>query len=136
MRLAFLSWTCCYAPAMAAGLALAGCSGAPGGPGPGPAVRRPDDVLDFSTLYKANCAACHGENGSGGAAIPLSNPVYLAIAGEDNLRQISAKGVSGRLMPPFPRRAGGMLTGPPIDGLGHGMVGKWGRRNLLRGVRR
>jgi len=134
MKLAFLSLTCFYALAMAAGLALAGCSGAPGRPGPGPAVRRPDDVLDFSTLYKANCAACHGENGSGGAAISLSNPVYLAIAGEDNLRQISAKGVSGRLMPPFARSAGGMLTDRQIDVLAHGMMQQWGRQDLLGGL--
>jgi mono/diheme cytochrome c family protein len=134
MRLAFLSLTCFYALAMAAALVLVGCSGAPGRPGPGPAVPRPDDVLDFSTLYKANCAACHGENGSGGAAISLANPVYLAIAGEDNLRQITAKGVSGRLMPPFARSAGGMLTDRQIDVLAHGMMQQWGRQDPLGGL--
>jgi mono/diheme cytochrome c family protein len=134
MRLAFLSLTCFYALAMAAALALVGCSAPPGRPGPGPAVPRPDDVLNFSTLYKANCAACHGENGSGGAAISLANPVYLAIAGEDNLRQITAKGVSGRLMPPFARSAGGMLTDRQIDVLAHGMMQHWGRQDLLGGL--
>jgi mono/diheme cytochrome c family protein len=135
MRLAFLSLTCFYALAMtAAALALAGCSRAPGRPGPGPAVPRPDDVLDFPTLYKANCAACHGENGSGGAAISLANPVYLAVAGEDNLGQITAKGVSGKLMPPFARSAGGMLTDRQVDVLAHGMMQQWSRQGLVAGL--
>src|SRR5215813_2584005 len=82
---------------VAAGIALVGCSRIPGRPGPGPEVVRPDQVLDFSTLYKVNCAACHGENGRNGAAISLANPVYLAISGEDNLRQVAANGVAGRL---------------------------------------
>src|SRR5271156_4831862 len=86
---------------VAATLALAGCGRIPGRPGPGPEVVRPNEVLDFPTLYKANCAACHGEKGRNGAAISLANPVYLAIAGEDNLRRITAKGVPGKLMPPF-----------------------------------
>ena len=61
-----------------------GCIGcdAPGRPAPGPEVPRPEQVLDFATLYKQNCAGCHGENGKNGAAISLANPVYLAIAGE------------------------------------------------------
>ena len=87
MRVACLRYAMFSALILAvAGIALVGCSRIPGRPGPGPEVVRPDDVLDFSTLYKANCAACHGENGRNGAAISLANPVYLAIAGEDNLR--------------------------------------------------
>jgi cytochrome c oxidase cbb3-type subunit 3/ubiquinol-cytochrome c reductase cytochrome c subunit len=135
MRLAFLSLTSFYALALAgATLALAGCSRIPGRPGPGPEVPRPDDVLDFRSLYKANCAACHGENGSGGAAISLSNPVYLAVAGEDNLRQITANGVSGKLMPPFARSAGGMLTDQQIGVLAHGMIQQWSKSDLLAGL--
>jgi cytochrome c oxidase cbb3-type subunit 3/ubiquinol-cytochrome c reductase cytochrome c subunit len=135
MRLAFLSLTSFYALALAgAALALAGCSRIPGRPGPGPEVPRPDDVLDFRTLYKANCAACHGENGSGGAAISLANPVYLAVAGEANLRQITANGVSGKLMPPFARSAGGMLTDQQIGVLAHGMMQQWSKPDLLAGL--
>ena len=38
--------------------------------------------MEFATLYKQNCAGCHGENGKNGAAISLADPVYLAVAGE------------------------------------------------------
>jgi cytochrome c oxidase cbb3-type subunit 3/ubiquinol-cytochrome c reductase cytochrome c subunit len=119
---------------MAAGFALVGCSRIPGRPGPGPEVVRPNEVLDFPTLYKANCAACHGESGRGGAAIPLANPVYLAVAGEENLREITAKGVSGKLMPPFAQSAGGMLTGQQIEVLAHGMMQDWSKPGLLAGL--
>src|ERR1700736_550163 len=132
MRLAFLSLAWLYALALAAAaFALAGCSRIPGRPGPGPEVVRPNEVLDFPTLYKANCAACHGENGREGAAISLANPVYLAVAGEENLREITAKGVPGRLMPPFARSAGGMLTDQQIDSLGNGMMQQWNKPDLL-----
>src|SRR5271168_2215493 len=118
---------------LALALALTGCSRIPGRPGPGPEVVRPDQVLDFATLYKANCAACHGENGRNGPAISLGNPAYLAIAGEDTLLQITAKGVQGKLMPPFARSAGGMLTDQQIDVLAQGMMQQWGRPDLFVG---
>jgi mono/diheme cytochrome c family protein len=110
-----------------------GCNHIPGRPGPGPEVLRPDDVLAFATLYKENCAACHGENGRNGAAIPLANPVYLAVAGEDRLRQIIVNGVPGKLMPPFAKNAGGMLTDQQIAALAQGIVRTWGSPGILAG---
>ena len=91
-------------------LACAGCTDAPGRPETSLEVPRPDQVMDFATLYKQNCAGCHGENGENGVAISLANPVYLAISGEAPLRRVIAKGVAGRLMPPFEKSAGGTLT--------------------------
>jgi mono/diheme cytochrome c family protein len=135
MRLAFLSFPSFYVLALAAtGLALVGCSRIPGRPGSGPEVVRPDEVLDFPTLYKANCTACHGENGKGGAAISLANPVYLAVAGEDNLRHIIASGISGKLMPPFAKSAGGMLTDQQVNVLAHGTMQQWSKPGLLAGL--
>lgn len=119
---------------VAAGLATVGCSRIPGRPGPGPEVPRPDEVLDFSTLYKSSCAACHGESGRNGAAISLANPVYLAVVGEDNLREITAKGVPGKLMPPFAKSAGGMLTDQQINVLAHGIVQQWSKPDLFAGL--
>jgi cytochrome c oxidase cbb3-type subunit 3/ubiquinol-cytochrome c reductase cytochrome c subunit len=135
MRLAFLSLAWLYALVLAAAaFALAGCSRIPGRPGPGPEVVRPEQVLDFPTLYKANCAACHGENGRDGVAISLANPVYLAVAGEDNVRNITANGVSGRLMPPFAKSAGGMLTDQQVGVLAHGMMQQWSKQELVAGL--
>lgn len=112
-------------------LAMLGC--APGRPGPNPEVVRPEQVLDFPALYKQNCSACHGEAGRDGAALSLANPVYLAIAGEDNIRKVIANGVPNALMPPFAKSAGGMLTDQQVAALAHGLVTTWGKPNLLIG---
>ena len=115
-------------------VALAGAGCGPMHGQPGPPAKRPDQVLDFATLYKENCAGCHGENGRDGAAISLSNPVYIALAGEARLRSTIANGVQGKLMPAFARSAGGMLTDQQVDALAHGIVTRWGRPKLLAGV--
>jgi mono/diheme cytochrome c family protein len=96
-------------------------------------VVRPEEVLDFATLYKQNCAACHGENGRDGAAISLSNPVYIAVVGETHLQEVIASGVPGRLMPPFAKRAGGMLTDSQVTVLAQGIRNQWGNPSVLAG---
>ena len=111
----------------AATLFSAGCKSVPGYPKPGPEVPRPEAVLDFPTLYQQNCSGCHGTDGHSGAALPMNNAAYLAVAGPDNLRNVIADGVKGSLMPPFAHSAGGMLTDQQIDALVHGMLTEWGR---------
>ena len=110
-----------------------GCIGcdAPGHPARGPEVLIPGQVMEFATLYKQNCAGCHGENGKNGAAISLADPVYLAIAGEAALRQVTANGIAGTLMPAFEKSAGGTLTDRQIDSLVQGILQQWGRSNVL-----
>jgi cytochrome c oxidase cbb3-type subunit 3/ubiquinol-cytochrome c reductase cytochrome c subunit len=103
----------------------------PGKPLPGSEAKRPDQVLDFATLYKENCSACHGEQGRMGAAISLANPVYLSFAGADNLHRVTAKGVPGTLMPAFGKAFGGTLTDQQIDVLTQGMVSRWSRPSPL-----
>ncbi len=115
-------------------VAVAGCSRAPGLPGPGPEVARPEQVVDFPTLYKQNCAACHGENGKNGAAISLANPVYVEVAGETHLRSTIANGVVGKLMPAFAQSAGGMLTDKQVAVLAQGIVEQWGKPALPAGL--
>jgi cytochrome c oxidase cbb3-type subunit 3/ubiquinol-cytochrome c reductase cytochrome c subunit len=117
---------------LAAAAFLTGCSHIPGKPGAGPEVSRPEEVLEFAVLYKTNCAACHGENGANGAAIALANPVYLTVIGEDTLREVTAKGVKGKLMPPFARSAGGTLTDQQIGVLAQGMTQQWNKPAFLR----
>jgi cytochrome c oxidase cbb3-type subunit 3/ubiquinol-cytochrome c reductase cytochrome c subunit len=114
-------------------MTLVGCSRIPGRPGPGPEVARPEQIVDFPTLYKQNCAACHGESGRNGAAISLANPVYIALAGETQLQNAIANGVPGKLMPPFAASAGGMLTDGQVTALAQGIVQQWGNPNALTG---
>jgi len=119
--------------ACAAALAALGCRAAPGKPGPESGTPRPEQVLDFRTLYGKNCAACHGAGGKNGAAISLANPVYLAIAGVTNIQRVTAAGVPGTAMPPFGKAAGGMLTDDQIAALAQGMIAAWGDAAALGG---
>ncbi|MEP7355065.1 MAG: cytochrome c [Acidobacteriota bacterium] len=117
----------------ASSLICIGCSNAPGKPGPGPEVRRPQDVMEFATLYQQNCAGCHGREGKGGAAMPLANPVYLGFAGEATVRKIAANGVAGSLMPGFGTAAGGTLTDAQINSLVSGIYRAWSSAHALDG---
>ncbi len=109
----------------------AGCR-APGMPGP-PEVR-PDQVMDFNVLYKQNCASCHGEQGHGGIAISMANPVYIAIAGEQTIARAIDEGGPGELMPAFGKKHGGFLTDAQVNALAQGIVTRWGRADALAGA--
>ena len=104
---------------------LVGCGVPPGQPRPSSIVRAPNDVLEFESLYAENCAACHGGNGRGGAALALANPVYLAIVDQRSIRATIAAGVGGTSMPAFAERAGGLLTEKQIDSLVDGIRSRW-----------
>jgi mono/diheme cytochrome c family protein len=114
-------------------LFLLGCNSLPGRPGPDPEVVRPDEVLDFNTLYKQNCSACHGAEGKGGAAVSLADPVYLAVVADTTLRQVMTNGVPGTPMRGFARNAGGMLTDRQIDVLVREIRTRWAKPDGLRG---
>ena len=117
----------------AASIAATGCSDPRGKPGPEPEVPRPDQVLDFATLYKQNCRACHGDDQHPGAAISLANPVFLAVAGKENLKTAITNGVPGKLMPPFARSEGGELTDQQVEILANGLISTWGNAGALGG---
>jgi cytochrome c oxidase cbb3-type subunit 3/ubiquinol-cytochrome c reductase cytochrome c subunit len=105
---------------------LAGCDHAPGKPGFRPETLRPNQTHDFETLYKQNCAACHGNDGLNASAFPLRNPVYLAWAGRDAMLQITAHGIPHSLMPAFSQSSGGMLTDQQVANIVDGMIAHWG----------
>ena len=115
-------------------LALAGCDRAPGQPGPGPEVIAPSEVTDFEALFGQNCAGCHGENGAGGAALALNDPVYLAIVDDATLRRVSSSGIRGTAMSAFARSSGGMLTDQQIDIIVSGIRSRWAKPNALQGA--
>ena len=116
-------------------LTAVGCHSVPGRPAPGldPESLRPEQVLDFSTLYQENCAGCHGSKGRYGAAISLGNTAYIAFAGADNIARITGAGVPGTLMPPFSKQAGGFLTDQQIQIIAQGIVSSWGSAAALAG---
>jgi len=108
---------------------LAGCSRLPGKPKAEERWVAPAQVTDFNQLYSQNCAGCHGTGGRLGSAPPLNDPLYLAVANADALREVTAKGVAGTAMPAFAEQSGGSLTDKQIDALVEGMRSQWGRPN-------
>jgi cytochrome c oxidase cbb3-type subunit III len=113
-------------------LVCAACSGSPGRPGPRSQVIPPSQIMDFNILYAQNCAGCHDRDGKGGAAISLSNPVFLAIADDAAIRRTAANGVSGTPMPAFAQSAGGMLTDKQIDAVVRG-IRSWAKAAVIGG---
>src|SRR5207302_835935 len=114
-------------------LVAAACTRFPGRPPADSEVVRPDAVTAFEPLYRANCAGCHGENGRGGAAVALADPLYLAIADDATIRRVVKSGVRGTAMPAFAREAGGMLTQQQVDAIVAGMRERWARPEAVRG---
>lgn len=121
--------------ALFATLALtAACDWMPGRPKADAVELRPDAVKSFDALYAANCAACHGPSGRGGAgAIGLANPVYLAIADDAVIRRAASGGIAGTQMPAFAQSAGGMLTAAQVEILVKGIRG-WAKADALGGA--
>ena len=56
---------------------------------------------DGAKLFSQNCAACHGENGTGGIGVPLSLPSFQATISDDYVRKTILLGRPGRIMPAF-----------------------------------
>jgi cytochrome c oxidase cbb3-type subunit 3 len=111
-----------------------GCGSPHGQPGRDSEILAPNEVLDFGALYAQNCAACHGAEGRGGAAIALANPVYLALADDAAIRKAIANGVNGTSMPAFAQSAGGMLTDKQIDVISGEIRARWSKQGVLIGT--
>jgi mono/diheme cytochrome c family protein len=118
----------------AALFACSGCSNLPGRPSQNSIPIDPDDVTDFALLYGKNCSGCHGSEGTGGAALSLGDPVYLAIADDATLRKIVSNGIAGTSMPAFAKSAGGMLTDKQVDVIIHGIRERYGKADALAGI--
>lgn len=112
--------------------ALAGCGGVPGTVAEGP-PSRPEQVLDFKTLYNQNCRACHGENGQNGPSMDLANPEFQALVDDNTLRDIISHGLIGTQMPAWAEQAGGMLTEQQISAIISGMRKQWAKPNAFGG---
>jgi cytochrome c oxidase cbb3-type subunit III len=97
------------------------------------AVIAPDQNLNFDSLYASNCAGCHGENGKGGAAIGLADPVFLAIATDETIRRVASDGVPGTPMPAWAQHSGGFLTDPQVQAIVQG-IRHWANPGALGGA--
>jgi mono/diheme cytochrome c family protein len=102
-------------------LALSSCTTLPGQPAPSSIPIQPNKVTDFAQLYAQNCRGCHGINGSGGIAIGLAAPGYLAFADAAQIKKVTSAGVPGTAMPAFAQSSGGLLTDAQIDALVQGI---------------
>lgn len=115
-------------------IALSGCERAPGARAAQETTPRPDQVLDFTTLYNANCGACHGTSGHGGPAMELGNPEYQALVDDATLRKWISGGMPGTEMPAFAESAGGMLTDAQVNAIIAGMRKEWAKPNVFAGA--
>ena len=115
-----------------AAVATVGCS-APGQPSPNSQAVPPAKITDFNVLFQTNCAGCHGQDGKDGAAVPIGDPVYLAIADDATIRRVVTNGVPGTAMPAFARSEGGMLMSAQVDAIVDGIRTRWGKPDALSG---
>jgi cytochrome c oxidase cbb3-type subunit III len=106
-----------------------GCNRKIGPPNDQEELMRPENVASFDRLYKQNCSACHGEDGSGGPALDLANPKYQALVDDASLRRWIGSGMPGTQMPAFGESAGGFLTPQQVDVLVTGMRARWNRKD-------
>ena len=108
------------------GLAM-GCDRLPGKPTAEDRWNVATEVTDFPQLYAQNCSGCHGGDGRLGAARPLNDPLYLALASPLTLRAAITRGVPGTNAPAFAQQSGGNLTEKQIDALVAGILSRWGK---------
>jgi cytochrome c oxidase cbb3-type subunit 3 len=102
-----------------------GCDRKIGPPNDEEDLMHPENVASFDRMYKQNCSACHGENGSGGPAFDLANPKYQALVDDPSLRRWITSGMPETQMPAFGESAGGFLTPLQVDVLVAGMRARW-----------
>ena len=106
-------------------LAIAGCD-FPGKPNRANKPVSPNEIKDFSVLYRENCAGCHGADGKLGPAPPLNDPLFLAIIPDAVLRKVVTEGRAGTLMPAFAQEKGGTLTAAQVEIVAANLKKKWG----------
>jgi mono/diheme cytochrome c family protein len=106
-----------------------GCNRKIGPPNDQEELMRPENVVSFERLYKQNCSACHGENGSGGPALDLANPKYQTLVDDASLKRWITSGMPQTQMPAFGESAGGFLTPQQVDVLVAGMRARWNHKD-------
>ncbi len=95
----------------------------PGKPQSKDQYQRPETEQRFATLYRENCAACHGAKGELGAGPPLKDNLFRTLVSVAELEKLLNEGRPGTLMPGFALRNGGTLTEAQIQVLVHEIKG-------------
>jgi mono/diheme cytochrome c family protein len=93
---------------------LAGCD-PPGKPNPADRPVTPENVLEFATLFKQNCAGCHGADGELGPAPPLRDSLFRASVPNAEVERVITVGRPGTPMPAFAAPNGGALSALQIQ---------------------
>jgi mono/diheme cytochrome c family protein len=91
-----------------------------------------DRVVEFATLYKENCAGCHGADGTLGPAPPLNDPIFLSIVPDAVVLGLISGGRPGTPMPAFARNKGGPLTDDQVKAVAAGIKPRWGSGVRMR----
>lgn len=68
-------------------------------------------------LYAENCAACHAENGEGGAGPALNSRELLTMTSDELLFNLTRTGIPGSIMPAWGQAFGGPFTDEQIGQL-------------------
>jgi len=92
---------------------LSGCD-PPGKPNSADRPVPPEKNLEFATLFKTNCAGCHGAEGEFGPAPPLNDSLFRSIVPAKELERVVSSGRPGTPMPAFALANGGTLTAAQI----------------------
>jgi len=103
---------------------LAACE-PPGKPKLSSKWEAPEKITDFAVLFRENCLGCHGDGKTVGPAIPLNDPLYLAIIPKETLHGIVTNGIPRTGMPAFSKAKGGLLTDDQIDIIVNGIYKNW-----------
>ena len=108
-----------------------GCNSAPGRPALESRSAPAGPSLELRSPLSAKLRGMSRFGGQGGAAVSLSSGVYLAIAGDDTIRRVTAEGVPGTVMPAFAQSSGGMLTDEQINAIVSGIRSRWGKADIF-----
>ena len=106
-------------------LAASGCDWMPGKPTEADKPVIKSTITNFHELWTTQCSGCHGADGRWGAARPMNDPMYLAIADKDYVTRVITDGVPNSLMPPFGHARGGTMTDAQIHDVVEGMWEHW-----------
>jgi mono/diheme cytochrome c family protein len=106
----------------------------PGKPDPKDRPAPEGQITDFGRLFTRHCAGCHGAEGKLGPAPPLNDPIFLAIAPDEELRRTIAAGRRGTPMPAFAHHHGGPLSDDQVQALAGGLKRRWKAKEPASGA--